>query len=157
MQRVTISLDDDLLDELDTFAAARGYANRSEAVRDLVRTGLQQLEPGAAQGDNCVAALVYVYDHRVRELARRLTAGFHAQHDLALATMHVHLDHDSCLELAVLRGPTAAVRTFGARVIAERGVVHGQLVEVPAHLTTERHAHGARRSHGHVHTRVGRH
>ena len=107
MQRVTVSLDDELLVELDRFAETRGYANRSEAVRDLVRGGLQQLDTGNSGDRECVATLMYVYDHHARELASRLTNRFHGHHHLALATMHVHLDHDSCLELAVLRGPAA--------------------------------------------------
>jgi CopG family nickel-responsive transcriptional regulator len=157
MQRVTISLDDELLTELDSFAAARGYANRSEAVRDLVRSGLQQLDTRNPADRECVATLAYVYDHRARELAGRLTDRFHAHHHLALATMHVHLDHDSCLEMAVLRGPTAEVRRFGEQVIAERGVVHGRLLSVPAQLSTERHTHGTTGAHAHAHMRVRDH
>lgn len=157
MQRVTISLDDELLVELDGFAAARGYANRSEAVRDLVRGGLQQLDTARSDDRQCVATLMYVYDHRARELASRLTDCFHAHHHLALATMHVHLDHDSCLELSVLRGPDAEVRKFGEQVIAERGVIHGRLMSVPAQLSTEKHTHGTTGAHAHAHTRIRGH
>lgn len=154
MQRLTISLDDELLAELDGFAEAHGYANRSEAVRDLVRGGLQQRDASAARSGECVAALLYVYDHGARDLAGRLTSAFHHHHDLALATLHVHLDHDRCLEIAVLRGATADVRALGDHVIAERGVVHGRLVEVPVRIATEKHSHGAGGSHAHEHTRV---
>ena len=92
MQRVTITLDDDLMADLDRIIAARGYQNRSEAIRDLARSGLEQAAVEVAGTSNCVAALVYVYDHHARELPKRLTQGFHDHHDLAQATLHVHLD-----------------------------------------------------------------
>ena len=104
MQRVTITIDDDLLAEVDQFMTARGYANRSEAIRDLARSGLQQAATEVDGARSCIAALVYVYDHAKRELPRRLTLDYHERHDLAQATLHVHLDHDSCLEVTVLKG-----------------------------------------------------
>ena len=107
MQRVTITIDDDLLAELDRLVVARGYQNRSEAIRDLTRAGMQHTAPETAPDQQCVAALVYVYDHGVRELAKRLTHAFHDHHDMAVSTMHVHLDHDSCMEVTVLKGRAA--------------------------------------------------
>jgi CopG family transcriptional regulator, nickel-responsive regulator len=131
MQRVTITMDDELAAELDLFMAARGYANRSEAIRDLTRSGLQQAATEIAGSRPCVAALVYVYDHEPRELAQRLTRDYHERHDLAQATLHVHLDHESCLEVTVLKGRGAEVQTFADHVIAERGVRHGHVVYLP--------------------------
>lgn len=157
MQRVTISLDGELLAELDRFTAQRGYSGRSEAVRDLVRSGLQQHEAdgdAGAEGRECVAALVYAYDHSARELAGRLTGRFHAHHDLTLATLHAHLGHDSCLEVALLRGPATAVRDFGEQLVAERGVLYGRLVTLPAEVSTERHTHGSGPSHSHEHAKI---
>lgn len=154
MQRVTITLENDLLEQVDQFAAARGYANRSEAVRDLARNALMQASEEKHEGKNCVAALVYVYDPESRELARRLTHDFHAHHDLTVATLHVHLDHDSCMEIAVLRGKAGEVRQLGEHVIAERGVVHGRVVTIPVEMKTEQHAHAGEPSHSHSHTRV---
>src|SRR5262245_23457765 len=91
MHRATIVLDDEFVKELDRIIAVRGYQNRSEAVRDLARAGMRQAaEEEGASGD-CVAALVYVYDHDERELAKRLTQSFHDHHDLSLSAMHVHL------------------------------------------------------------------
>src|SRR5262249_34022374 len=127
MQRVTISIDDELLAAVDAIVATRGYQNRSEAVRDLARAGMA-VRPEADGAREGVAALVYVYDHEARDLAKRLTRSFHEHHDLSLATMHVHLDHESCLELAVLRGEMREIRDFAEHVIAERGVRHGRLV-----------------------------
>ena len=145
MQRVTITLDDDLMADLDRIIAARGYQNRSEAIRDLARSGLEQAAVEVAGTRNCVAALVYVYDHEARELPKRLTREFHHHHDLSQATLHVHLDEESCLEVTVLKGRGAEVQSFANQVIAERGVRHGHVVYVPA-------PDGAAHSHGHGHT-----
>jgi CopG family transcriptional regulator, nickel-responsive regulator len=93
-----------------------------------------------------------VFNHHTRELSRRLTDAHHAQHDLQVATMHIHLDHDHCLEVAVLRGEAAVVREFSKAVIAERGVRYGQVSFVPVSIEAESHAHAGRRpAHGHSH------
>lgn len=86
MQRITITIEDDLLAEIDAAAEARGYQNRSEIIRDLARAGLQQSTEDSAQTGACVAGLVYVYDHAARDLSKRLVQEFHGHHDLALAT-----------------------------------------------------------------------
>lgn len=152
MQRITITLEEDLLEEIDRHMAARGYQNRSEAIRDLARTGLREAVVEAEEGA-CVAALVYVFDHEKRELAGRLTSAHHHHHDISLATTHVHLDHDTCLEVALLRGMVPEVRHFAEHVIAERGVRHGKLVVVPANDGVEHHSHGEGEEHGHLHVR----
>ncbi|HTZ37009.1 MAG TPA: nickel-responsive transcriptional regulator NikR [Stellaceae bacterium] len=154
MQRITVTIDDALVAAIDRVIAARGYQNRSEAIRDLARAGMAELEEPAPSDREGVAAVVYVYDHEARDLAKRLTRTFHDHHDLSLATMHVHLDHDSCLEVAVLRGAMSDVRDFAAHVIAERGVRHGKLVTVPVEMSDETHAHGGARSRRHPHTHV---
>lgn len=158
MQRITVTIDDELVDELDQFIEIRNYQNRSEAMRDLVRSGLQrdrEDQQTVKDGDatSCVAALVYVYDHHMRELAKRLAHTHHDHHDVSVATMHVHLDHDNCMEVALLRGTTGAVRHLAEHVIAERGVRHGRLVTVPVELRTEKHAHG-KHTHTHEHAHV---
>ena len=153
MQRVTITIDDDLAAELDRFMATRRYANRSEAIRDLARSGLQQRASEVAGNDAAVAALVYVYDHDARDLPRRLTRGAHAHHDLAQATLHVHLDAESCLEVAVLKGPGADVQHFADTVIAERGVRHGHLVFVPNGAGHGHRGHGRHHDHAPTHPR----
>jgi CopG family nickel-responsive transcriptional regulator len=130
MQRVTITVDDDLLAEIDAAATERGYQNRSEIFRDLARSGLQQISRSAEGGD-CVAALVYVYDHAARDLSRRLVENFHGNHNLSLATLHVHLDNHNCMELTALQGPTKAVQHFAEHVIAERGVKYGRVITIP--------------------------
>jgi CopG family nickel-responsive transcriptional regulator len=94
-----------------------------------------------------------VFNHHTRELAKRLTDVHHAHHELHVATLHVHLDHESCLELAVLRGDAPMVREFATSVIAERGVTHGQVNFIPATVETEAHTHHVDgHAHGHLHT-----
>jgi CopG family nickel-responsive transcriptional regulator len=148
MQRVTITIDDDLVAEIDAFMTGRGYANRSEAIRDLARSGLSQSSLEVARGHDCVATLSYVYDHEERELPKRLTRDFHAHHDLAQATLHVHLDHDSCLEVTVLKGRSTDVKAFADHVIAERGVRHGHIAYMPADAGGHSHDHDHRHGRG---------
>jgi len=155
VERITISLDADLAAEFDRLIAERGYQNRSEAVRDLLRAHLEQARQKRGEATHCVANLSYVYNHHERDLAERLTALQHGQHDLTVASLHAHLDHESCLESVILRGPTAAVRIFSDALIAERGVRHGQLNLIDVELDSGReHHHGyvpAGRARGHVH------
>ncbi len=149
MQRLTVTLDDDLMGEIDRFMASRNYQNRSEAFRDLARAGLRRVNDETREDCDCVAALVYVYDHDVRELAKRLTVAHHDHPDLSVATMHVHLDHWSCMEVAVLRGQASDIRSLATQVIAERGVRHGHLVVVPVEASPKTRAHGG----GHTHSK----
>ncbi len=150
MQRLTVTIDDDLVAEVDEFIAQRGYANRSEAFRDLLRSGLEHAGNAAAGNRQCIATLSYIYDHAARELPKRLTKDFHDHHDLAQTTLHVHIDHDSCLEVTVLRGRGADVKAFADHVIAERGVRHGHVVFIPME------ADGFSDTHGHSHEKSKR-
>ena len=150
MERVTISMSDELAAELADFMASYHYENRSEAVRDLARLGLERARIDHGMTGQCVATLTYVFNHHTRELSRRLTDTHHTHHDLQVATMHVHLDHENCLEVAVLRGEASAVREFSKVVIAERGVKYGQVSFVPVSIQAESHSH-AGRDHAHVH------
>jgi CopG family nickel-responsive transcriptional regulator len=154
MQRVTITVDDDLLEEVDLLIAARGYQGRSEAIRDLARAGLRQALLESNSAETCVAALVYVYDHGARELARRLTKLFHDHHDLAVVTTHIPLNHESGMEVAILKGATAQVRRLADEVLAERGVRHGKTIIVPASIEADEHSHdGGAQGHTHLRTR----
>ena len=150
MQRVTITIDDELAAELDRYMAKRGYANRSEVIRDLARSGLQQAAMQIDGGRQCVAALVYLYDHEKRELPKRLTRDYHERHDLAQATLHVHLDHESCMEVTVLKGRAAEVQELADHIIAERGVRYGRLVMIPTE--TGKKTGKARKGAGHRHS-----
>ena len=160
MERFTISLDHELAQEFDTLIAERGYRTRSEAVRDLLRAQLEQWRQAQDAAPYCVANLSYVYNHHERELAERLMAIQHAHHDLMVSTLHAHLDHENCIESAILRGPTVDVRRFAEALMAERGVRHGKLNLVAVELGQahepgyKRRAHGG--SHQHVHFKPAR-
>ena len=146
MERFTISIDEDLAREFDALIEARGYGNRSEAVRDILRTHLDRLSEAEDRHAHCVAVLSYVYNHHERELAERLMGVQHAHHNLTVSSMHAHLDHDNCIETVILKGHASEVRRFADSVCAERGVKHGQLnlVTVSAGAV---HGH----THGHEH------
>lgn len=149
MHRLTISLDESLAEAFDQFVTAHAYQNRSEAVRDLIRNRLEQDQLQAPHGPFCIASVSYVYNHHERELASRLTRLQHDHHDLSMSTLHVHLDHDECMETVVLRGRVEAVRTFADALIAERGVRHGKVNLIPVDAVVP-----APGSHQHVHYRT---
>lgn len=150
MERFTISLNEDLAQAFDDLIRRKGYQNRSEAVRDILRSLLSAESVEREEAPFCVGALSYVYDHHVRDLAERLTDLQHRHHDLVLSSMHVHLDHDSCLETVMLRGPTAEVQAFANALVAEPQVRHGRLNLVPVeYARSDGHHH----HHHHVHTR----
>jgi len=142
MERFTISLSDELAANFDAWIQARGYVNRSEAVRDLLRKEIESDRLTSDQATHCVASFSYVYNHHERRLAERLTQLQHDAHDLVVCSTHVHLDHHECLESLFLRGETQAVRGFVERISAESGVRHSAVNWVPANLaTTDSHTH----------------
>ena len=137
MQRITITIDDDLLEEIDNIAKQRKYQNRSEAIRDLARAGILATEEQFDIDANWVGALIYVFENEARELSKRLTKTFHSHHDLSVASLHVHLDEDNCLEVSLLKGKVGEVQHLAEGVIAERGVKHGKLMMVPIEADKE--------------------
>ena len=152
MERITMSIDESLAREFDAMIAARGYQSRSEAMRDLLRRELDTYRIETDPKAHCVASLSYVYNHHARDLAERLTEAQHQRHDLVIATMHVHLDHEHCLETAMLKGPAAQVQKFADGLQAERGVTHRQLNLIGVDAV-ERHRLPGRHHHhpGHMH------
>lgn len=143
VQRITITLDDDLVEQFEDFLERQGYSNRSEAFRDLIRERLARLEPSERGTGDCFATLTYVFDHHQRDLAARMTEASHAHHDLTVSTLHVHLDHDNCLETAVLHGPVARIQAFADSVITQPGVRHGRLYMLPVKTSSQTHQHGS--------------
>ena len=131
--------------------AKRGYASRSEAMRDLLRREVEANRVAYEAKSYCVANLSYIYNHHERDLAERLTAAQHRHHDLVVSTMHVHLDHEHCLESVILKGPTAAVRSFASATQAERGVRHGQVNLVTVETGDAHPGPDAHHHHGHLH------
>ena len=158
MERFTISLDEKLAAEFDDWIAQRHYENRSEAVRDLLRAELGRTRLQHKRDAHCVACLSYVFNHHERDLSERLTSLQHAHHDLAISTMHVHLDHDHCLETVILRGSASQVQRFADEVCGQRGVHHGNLNLISVELHQPHMAQrgaaqdpGSKLSAGHLH------
>jgi len=148
MERLTISLNDQLARQFDAVIHKRGYFNRSEAMRDLIRDLLETVHSDEQAEGHCIASLSYIYNHHESELANCITAAQHQHHDLALSTMHVHMDHDNCLEVIILKGAVKSVKNFASLIIATRGVRHGKLHLLPVDILQERipdsvpHLHG---------------
>jgi CopG family nickel-responsive transcriptional regulator len=126
LSRIGVAIDGDLLDRFDKHITSRGYTNRSEAFRDLVRDRLIQ-EASAAPEQMVVGTVTLVYDHHVRMLSDKLTDMQHASHHNILSTMHVHLDHDNCLEVLVVKGKSKDVRRIADGLISVKGVKFGHL------------------------------
>jgi CopG family nickel-responsive transcriptional regulator len=126
LSRIGVAIDSALLKKFDDLIARRSYTNRSEAFRDLIRDVL--IQESAGQPDSIVVGtLTLVYDHHVRQLSERLTGLQHDHFHNVLSTLHVHLDHDHCLEVTVLKGKAAAVQKIADALISTKGVKHGRL------------------------------
>ena len=129
--RFGVSMDRSLLEGLDALARRKRCANRSEAIRDLVRGALVEHEWDEARGE-VIGVLVIVYDHRRRALSSQLVTREHRHHAGILTTLHLHLDRDNCLEAKVIRGKPAAVRTIADELMSMKGVKYGRLIPATA-------------------------
>ena len=133
-QRITISLDEDQAAKFDQLIAERGYENRSEAFRDLIRAAeASQTLSDPPSGATCVAVVSYVYNHHERQLSMRLTQEQHEHGDLVISQMHAHLGHEDCMEAVFLKGTVAEVRAFADKLIAEPGIRHGSKTKKVRH------------------------
>ena len=126
LSRIGVAIDSDLLLQFDALLGQRGYTNRSEAFRDLIRDLLVE-KSWESPDSQVVGTVTLVYDHHVRLLNEKLTSIQHDHHHSILSTLHVHLDHDNCLEVLVVRGKSAAVRKIADTLIGTKGVKHGRL------------------------------
>jgi CopG family transcriptional regulator, nickel-responsive regulator len=126
LSRIGVAIDSSLLKKFDRLIAGRGYTNRSEAFRDLIRDELVE-EAWQSPDSSVVGTVTLVYDHHVRLLNEKLTEIQHDFHHLIASTLHVHLDHDHCLEVLVVRGAAAEVRKVADALICAKGVKHGRL------------------------------
>jgi CopG family nickel-responsive transcriptional regulator len=127
LTRFGISLDEELLQRFDQMVEEKGYSNRSEAIRDLIRDALVQREWEKESGDR-VGTITLIYDHHLRELPERLMELQHNYTREIISAMHVHLDHDNCLEVLAVRGEAQVVRAIADQLIGTKGVKHGKLV-----------------------------
>ena len=126
LTRFGVSLSEKLLEEFDRLIDEKGYTNRSEAIRDLIREKLVE-EEWQADAAEVAGTVSLVYDHHMLDLPKRLTDIQHDHHDLVLSTLHVHLDHHNCLEVLLLKGPANEVRGLGEKLASTKGIKHGKL------------------------------
>lgn len=130
LKRFGVSMDGHLLNQFDLFIRNKHYQNRSEAVRDLVRSAL--LDQAWEDDDQEVAgSILLFYDHHHRDLQMELTEIQHAMHEMVLATTHFHLDHENCLELIVVKGTVRDIKTYSNQMIALKGVLFGKFTAAP--------------------------
>jgi CopG family nickel-responsive transcriptional regulator len=147
LSRIGIALDSELLKRFDRSIQQRGYTNRSEAFRDLIRDRLVT-EQTAAPEATVVGTVTLIFDHHAHGVTEKLTEAQHAHHELVVSTSHAHLDHNSCLEVLIVHGKSTQVAQFADMLIGLKGVQHGRLVmTVPAHEIEHTHEHGTQ--HGH--------
>ncbi|NTW29318.1 MAG: nickel-responsive transcriptional regulator NikR [Coriobacteriia bacterium] len=125
--RFSISTDERLLERFDALSAEKGYVNRSEAIRDLIRNALveEQWSLGEAEA---VGTVTLVYDHHFSDLGDKLTEHQHSHHDAVVSTLHIHLDAHNCLEVVVLRGKASEIKHLADGLIGTKGVKHGKFV-----------------------------
>lgn len=136
MERVTITLEADLLTQFDAYMDAKGYKNRSEGIRDAIRQLLADERISADDEAQCVGCVSYVYDHQERLLSSRLMEAQHHHHDIPAATLHLHIDERNCLEATVLKGTVKDVRHLSNHLTSQTGVKHGRLHIIPVDSDT---------------------
>ena len=124
--RFGVSMDENLLQRFDTLISRKGYANRSEAMRDLIREHLVE-EEWREKGREMIGTITMVYNHHTRGLSDSLTDLQHHFHNLVISTMHLHLDEDNCLEVLVVKGKVDKIKSIADKLISTRGVKHGKL------------------------------
>jgi len=119
-------MDSRLLKQFDKYINQKGYANRSEAIRDLIRSNLVEEEWKVGKGET-VGTITIIYNHHKRELTDTLTNIQHKYHASMISTMHVHLDSHNCLEVLVVKGKAREIKIVADRLIGTKGVIHGKL------------------------------
>jgi CopG family nickel-responsive transcriptional regulator len=126
LTRTGVSIEEELLKQFDRVIAKRGYKNRSEAIRDLIRESL--VSEAIDQNKQVVATLSMIYDHHKPDLSNKLIEIQHHSHGNVMAATHVHLDADNCLEVVIMKGRSGEVQHLADHMLAMRGVKHGKLV-----------------------------
>lgn len=124
--RFGVSIDERLLKRFDKLINGKGYSNRSEAIRDLIRNTLVE-EQWAHEDEELVGTVTLVYDHHTRDLADKLTEHQHSHHQAIISALHVHLDAHNCLEVVVIKGKARTIRKLADEIIGTKGVKHGKL------------------------------
>jgi CopG family transcriptional regulator, nickel-responsive regulator len=125
--RFGVSIESELLENFDASSNKRGYENRSEALRDLIRNSLIQQKINFDADAQVLGSLTLVYDHHSTALLQEMAAIQHNRHNLILSVMHLHVNHTDCLEILALSGKTSQVNSLADELISLKGVKHGQL------------------------------
>lgn len=126
MARFGVSMNDKLLNEFDRLIKEKGYKNRSEALRKLVREKLVQKEWEESK-DEIIATITIVYSHETSELTENLTEIQHKYYKQIISTMHIHLDKHNCLEILAIKGKANEVKNIADKILSAKGIKHGQL------------------------------
>ncbi len=155
LSRFSISTEGDLLQNFDQLIARQGYGNRSEAFRDLMRDALikSKIEDSPQTGE-VLGTLTLVYDHHASDLSDKMNDLQHRYYNLVVSVLHVHVNHDDCMEVIVLRGEIGQVRSVSESLLTLRGVKHGKLfVTLPAQQIVEhkKNSHAHKHAHPHPH------
>ena len=127
MERVGVSFESELLGRFDTLIRKKGYTNRSEAIRDLVRKSLIESEIESDKGD-VIGTLTIIYDNDVGDVTNRLLQLQHHHHSEISSTTHIQIDEHTCLEVLVIQGKAKNLRKLADNIKAIKGVKHGELV-----------------------------
>jgi CopG family nickel-responsive transcriptional regulator len=147
--RFGVSAEEELLQNFDRLIGKQGYANRSEALRDLMRDALvkSRLED-APETSEVLGSLTLVYDHHANDLSEKMNRLQHDYFNFIVSVLHVHISHDDCMEVIVLRGEVSQVRTLADAILSLKGVKHGKLfITLPAREIVER----PKQRHSHKH------
>jgi CopG family nickel-responsive transcriptional regulator len=147
--RFGVSIEEELLEGFDALIEKKGYANRSEALRNLIRGMLLDVEVREQPDAEVVGTLTLVYDHDHGDLSNRLVDLQHKHHDRIISTLHVHIDEHSCLEVLIVRGRNDEVQQISDSLIGTRGVQQGKLIISTAESATHQHSHRHSRTHSH--------
>jgi CopG family nickel-responsive transcriptional regulator len=127
LTRFGISINNTLLKRFDALIAEKGYVNRSEAIRDLIRNALVE-EEWTKENDETVGTVSLVYDHHTRDLSDKLTEHQHSHHKEIISSLHVHLDEHHCLEVVVIKGKAKDIKRLADELVGTKGVKHGKLM-----------------------------
>jgi CopG family transcriptional regulator, nickel-responsive regulator len=151
VERFTISISDTLAAEFDQWLLAKGYSNRSEGFRDILRKEIESVRLEQNQSGHSIATFSFVYNHHERTLSERMLSLQHNAHDIVVFSNHVHLDHDDCLECLFLRGPTQKLLAFTNAISAEPGVRHGAVNLIPVKFKHVKEHDHHEKEHLHTH------
>jgi len=125
--RFGVSIKPELLDKFDKIIKKKGYNNRSEAIRDIIRKSIIK-EDTIALNSEVIGTLTMIYDHHEGTLTNKLLDLQHEHHNEILSTTHIHIDHHNCLEVLVLKGKTGEIKKLADNIKALKGIKHGELV-----------------------------